>query len=67
MQMRAMVGELGMPSIPSIFPVPRVGSAFDDEGNPSDDSYRKRVDKFMRELEWYAEALKEARGKGLPY
>ena len=66
-QLRAMLGELGMPSIPSIFPVPRIASAFDDDGKPSDDSYAGRIVKFMTELEWYAHALKEARAKGVPY
>lgn len=67
MQLRAMLCELGMPSIPSIYPIPKVQHAFDDDGNPADESYRKRIDKFMRELEWYAGALKEARATGLPY
>lgn len=66
MQLRAMLGELGMPSIPSTLPIPRVSSAFDDDGTPIDQAYYRRVEKFMGELEWYAVALKEARAKGLP-
>ena len=34
MQLRAMLCELGMPSIPSLFPIPKVRAAFDDEGRP---------------------------------
>ena len=67
MQMRAMLGELGMPSIPSIFPVPKVQDAFDDEGRALDPSFDKRVVRFLDELEWYANALKAARASGTPY
>jgi len=65
-QLRAMLGELGTPSIPSIFPVPKVQDAFSDDGMPHDEAYNRRVKKFMAELEWYATALREAREKGLP-
>ena len=34
MQLRAMLCELGTPSIPSLFPVPRVQDAFDESGRP---------------------------------
>ncbi len=67
MQLRAMLGELGMPSIPSIFPIPKVQDAFDEEGHPQDDAYHRRVARFLDELEWYARALKAARKEGVPY
>lgn len=67
MQLRMMLGELGMPSIPSIFPMPRVQDAFDDDGNPRDVAYHQRVGRFLDELEWYAEALKARRASGVPY
>lgn len=67
MQMRAMTGELGMPSIPSIFSVGKVGQAFDEAGAPKDEGFGKRFDKFAGELEWYAEALKAQRATGTPY
>jgi NAD(P)H-dependent FMN reductase len=66
-QLRAMLGELGMPSISSIFSVPRVQEAFDQEGRPLDPAYDRRVKRFLDELEWYANALKEARKSGTPY
>ena len=66
MQLRMTLGELGMPSIPSIFPVPGIGSAFED-GRPKDEKFPKRFDRFARELEWYAEALKAKRAEGVPY
>jgi len=62
-----MLGELGMPSIPSIFAVGRVGQAFGDDGAPTDAGLEKRFEKFAKELEWYAEALKAKRAEGVPY
>lgn len=67
MQLRAMLCELGMPSIPTLQPVPRVGQAFAEDGTPTDEAWHGRVKKFLDELEWYAEALKVQRAKGLPY
>jgi NAD(P)H-dependent FMN reductase len=67
MQLRAMLGELGMPPIPSIFPIPEIASAFSADGAPLDPSWDKRFEKFAKELEWYANALREARSKGVPY
>ena len=63
MQLRMMLGELGMSSIPSIFPVPAVQKAFAEDGTPVDQAMNKRVEKFMNELEWYAEALRDKRNK----
>jgi len=69
--LRAVLAELGTPSIPSAFPVPKIGEAFDDDGNALDQAYDKRIGKFLNEFEWYANALKNARGiespdEGLP-
>jgi len=66
--MQAILCELGMPSIASSFPVPRVGSAFDEEGNELTPGAARRFDRLAAELEWYAEALKRQREeKGVPY
>ena len=65
--LRAVLGELGTVSIPSMFPVSAVQDAFDEEGNAIEKSYESNVKKFLDEFEWYAYALKEARKKGLPY
>jgi NAD(P)H-dependent FMN reductase len=61
MALRSMLGELGMSSIPSIFPIPTVEKAFADDGTPRDPAYDRRIGKFLDELEWYARALKAAR------
>jgi NAD(P)H-dependent FMN reductase len=67
MQLRAMLCELGTPSIPSLLPVPLVQAAFDEEGRPPDESFPRRAARFLDELEWYAKALKAARQSGVPY
>ena len=63
MQLRMMLAELGMASIPSIFPVPKVQEAFAEDGTPTDTKMRTRVKKFLEELEWYAEALRTHRNR----
>jgi NAD(P)H-dependent FMN reductase len=59
--LRAILAELGTPSIPSAFPISQVHDAFDDDGHPLDKAYDDRVIKFLDEYEWYAHALKCAR------
>jgi NAD(P)H-dependent FMN reductase len=59
--LRATLAEMGMSSIPTIFPVPKVQDAFDEDGRPTDERTDRRADKFLTELEWYAEALRAAR------
>jgi NAD(P)H-dependent FMN reductase len=63
MALRAMLAEMGMSSIPSILPVPRVQEAFDDDGRPRDPQWLGRADRFLGELEWYGEALRAARAR----
>jgi NAD(P)H-dependent FMN reductase len=67
MQLRAMLCELGMPSISSLLPVPRVQAALDVDGNPLDEALGRRFNRFAAELEWYAEALRARRATGVPY
>jgi NAD(P)H-dependent FMN reductase len=59
--LRPMLAELGMSSIPSVLPIPRVQEAFDDDGTPKDPAWTQRADRFLAELEWYAEAMRAAR------
>ena len=56
--LRAILAELGTPSIPSAFPVSHVHKAFDDNGNAVEASYKNRIVKFLDEYEWYADALR---------
>src|SRR5512144_803878 len=50
MQLRATFAELGMPSIPSIYPMPNVQDQFDDDGNARDPAHVRRVGRFLDEL-----------------
>ncbi|MAG91200.1 NADPH-dependent FMN reductase [Candidatus Woesearchaeota archaeon] len=61
--LRAIMGELGSVSIPSMFPISKVHDSFDDDGNPKDEAYNRRIVKFLDEFEWYGCALKIARDK----
>jgi NAD(P)H-dependent FMN reductase len=67
MQLRAMLCELGMPSISSLFPVPRIAQALDDDGATIDPAMERRFSRFASELEWYASALHAGREHGVPY
>src|SRR4029078_5025134 len=64
MQLRAMLCELGMPSISSLFPIPRIREAFDEAGAARGAKLDRRFERFAAELEWYAGALRDARAKG---
>jgi NAD(P)H-dependent FMN reductase len=64
MQWRATLGELGMSSIPSIFAISKIQDSFDEEGKAIDETYDRRIEKFLSELEWYANALKAGREQG---
>lgn len=59
--LRAILAELGTPSIPSAFPVSGVGRAFDEDGNAIDKTYEERIVKFLDEYEWYARTLRYGR------
>jgi len=67
MQLRAMLGEIGTTTIPSILPFPKAQEAFDESLQPINARTEKATDRFLTEFEWYARALKAARGQGTPY
>ncbi|HKK37911.1 MAG TPA: NAD(P)H-dependent oxidoreductase [Cryomorphaceae bacterium] len=61
---RAVLAELGMSSIPTIQPIPKISTTLDEDGIPADERMIDRFDRFASELFWYAEALKKARLEG---
>jgi NAD(P)H-dependent FMN reductase len=67
MPLRAMLAEMGMPSIPSLLPIPRLQKVLDAAGAPADAWIEGAASRFLDELEWYAEALRERRLRGTPY
>jgi NAD(P)H-dependent FMN reductase len=67
MQLRALLAETGMPSIPSIQPVPAVEKALTKDGIALTQALAEKSGKFFDEFEWYMRAFKAERAKGLPY
>jgi NAD(P)H-dependent FMN reductase len=66
--LRTVLCELGMPSLPSILAIPSIGRALTDDGTATEEWIDKAADRFLREFEWYAEALKAKRAEGkVPY
>ena len=66
MQLRITLAELGMPSIPSLLPIPRIAETIGDDGAASDITIRS-MNRFLDEFLWYAGALAEARINGTPH
>lgn len=67
-QLRSFLTEMGMPTISSIFSIPKIAQAIDENGVPQDESLTKKVSKFLDELEWYQEALQRQKAeKGTPF
>lgn len=65
--LRPILAEMGMPTISSMYAIPKVQDAFKDDGTPIDSSQHSRADRFLSEFEWYVEALKNQRKKGTPF
>ena len=66
-QLRSLLGELGMVSLPAMMPIPSVQDQFDENGSPHDaDAWDRRAKTLLDELAWYAEALKAQRAKNDP-
>ena len=66
MQLRMTLAELGMPSIPSILPIPRISETIGEDGVASEITVRS-MNRFLDEFLWYAGALAQARMDGTPY
>ena len=67
MHLRALLAELGMLSISSLFPISAIQDAFDEEGNALVERYDKYIVRFLDELEWHTRAYKNERANGTPY
>ena len=65
--LRQIFAELGSPSIPSSLQISKVNEAFGDDGKLLAQEYDKRVERFLDEFDWYLEAFKSQRNKGVPY
>ncbi|WP_267426158.1 NAD(P)H-dependent oxidoreductase [Methylobacterium sp. GC_Met_2] len=67
MPLRAMLAEMGMPSIPAVLPIPRLQNAITEAGTPSEPRLEASAGRLLDELTWYAEALGARRQRGTPY
>ena len=67
MQLRMTLAELGMPSIPSLLPIPRIGQTLDDDGTPTAAWGGHGTGRFWAEFLWYARAMRRERADGVPY
>jgi NAD(P)H-dependent FMN reductase len=67
MQLRMTLAELGMSSVPSLLPIPRIAEAIDEDGVARIPIVDQSANRFLDEFLWYASALKEARVGGTPY
>ncbi|MFC5524498.1 NADPH-dependent FMN reductase [Rhodanobacter ginsengisoli] len=65
--LRTTLAELGMPSISSECPIPRIASALDEDGVPQNEHVSHTLKRFLDEFEWYARALRRQRQDGTPY
>ena len=67
MQLRALLAEVGMSSIPSIQPIPQVQNALSTDGMALTQQLAEKTGKFFDEFDWYMRAMKAEREEGVPY
>jgi NAD(P)H-dependent FMN reductase len=66
MQLRALLPEVGMPTIPSLQPIPSIGSSLSGDGVALTQELAEKSGKFFDEFDWYMRAMKAERAKGVP-
>ena len=64
--LRMMLGELGVPTMPTILPVPTVAKAVTSDGEVVEEQMERPIARFLGELEWWAHAARAARRRGVP-
>jgi NAD(P)H-dependent FMN reductase len=67
MQLRALLPEVGLPTIPSLQPIPSIGKSLSEEGVALTQDLAEKSGKFFDEFDWYMRAMKAEREKGVPY
>jgi len=66
MQLRALLPEVGMPTIPSLQAIPSIQSSLSADGVALTQELAEKSGKFFDEFEWYMRAMKVERAKGVP-
>jgi NAD(P)H-dependent FMN reductase len=66
MQLRALLAEVGMPSIPTIQPVAKAGDSLSADGFALTQELAEKSGKFFDEFDWYMKALKAGRALSDP-
>jgi NAD(P)H-dependent FMN reductase len=66
MQLRAMLAEVGMSSIPSLQTIAKVGDALSADGVALTQDLAERAGAFFDEFEWYMQALQDGRARTDP-
>jgi NAD(P)H-dependent FMN reductase len=66
MQLRALLPEVGMTTIPSLQPIQSIGSSLGKDGVALTQELAEKSGKFFDEFEWYMRAMKAERAKGVP-
>jgi NAD(P)H-dependent FMN reductase len=66
MQLRMTLAELGMSSVPSLMPIPRIAEAIDEQGRARTEGLDASLTRFLDEFVWYANALSRERQRGVP-
>ena len=65
MQVRCFMGELGSPTVGTLFPIPQIQKVLAEDGSLVDGENKERLnknaDKLITELTWYTEAIKKQR------
>lgn len=64
--LKQICSELKCPSIPSSLPITKIHETINEDGKSTDGSYERRSKKFFDEFEWYLNAFKSQREKGIP-
>lgn len=68
MQLRMTLAELGMPTVPSLLPVPGIGEVLTDAGEAKADWLEPASARFLGELFWWAQAARSQKAEhGTPY
>lgn len=67
MQLRALLPEVGLPTIPSLQAIPSIGTSLSADGVALTQDLAEKSGKFFDEFDWYMRAFKAERTKGVPY